>query len=426
MLVAFAVTAMMAVVFLVPLTLLLIATANRSAVAEANRQAYLVGNALLVTTDRAAIGRAIAATAAGRDGRVSVAMPDGSVVGGQLNPVAAAALGRVRAAATPLTVPVTGGEVLLSPVAMSPGGVAVVTVFLTNNQLYQNLPVALTICAVCTILLVAVAVLVADRLAKGTVRPTQRLAATARSLGTGALETRVRPEGPPEIMAAGQALNELADRIVGLLAAEREMVADLSHRLRTPLTALRFSAEALSAGPDREQILDAAVSLEREVDALIAESRQARTPRPPARTDVASAVQDRTRFWSALAEEQGRRWDFQRASDRPAIVAVAEKDLAAALDALLGNVIRHTPAGTPANIQVIQAHAGVSVVVDDAGPGIAAPARAVRRGASAGGSTGLGLDIARRTVESTGGRLEIGRSPQGGTRIRLVFPYSRP
>ncbi|GAA1674150.1 HAMP domain-containing sensor histidine kinase [Fodinicola feengrottensis] len=425
MLVAIAVTAMMAVVFLVPLASLLVATAERAARSEAERQAYLIGSALLVTTDRGTLNRAIAQTAAGRDHRVAVSMTDGSVLGANLAPAAAAALPRVRAAGTPLTVPTDGGEILLSPVSMPQGGTAVVAVYVTDAQLHQSLPLALAICAVSTVLLVAVAVFVADRLATGTVRPTKRLAAAAHALGTGALDTRVRPAGPPEIMAAGQALNELADRIVALLAAEREMVADLSHRLRTPLTALRFSAEALPAGPDREQILDAAVSLEREVDALIAESRRARTPRPPARTDVASAVADRTRFWSALAEEQGRHWAFHRTSDQPAIVAVAEKDLDAALDALLGNVIRHTPPGAAAHIQVIQAAAGVSVVVDDAGPGIAAPARALRRGTSATGSTGLGLDIARRTVESAGGRLEIGRSPAGGTRVRLVFPYAQ-
>ncbi len=424
MLVAIAVTVMMAIVFLVPLVWLLVATAERSARAEAERQAYVIGSVLLVTGDRPSLEKAIAATAAGRDQRLSIAMPDGSVVGAPLVTAASGSLARVRDAATPLYVPVDGGEILLSPVSLPHGGVAVVTIFVTDAQLHHNLPLALAICAVCTLALAVVAVLVADRIATGTVRPTQRLAATARALGTGALETRVEPEGPPEIRAAGQALNELAGRIVELLAAEREMVADLSHRLRTPLTALRFGAEALPAGSDRDQILDAAVSLEREVDALIAESRRSRTPRPPARTDVASAVADRTRFWSALAEEQGRRWEFERNGDVPAIVAVADKDLAAALDALLGNVIRHTPAGAAARIRVLQLATAVSVVVDDAGPGIAAPARAVRRGASAAGSTGLGLDIARRTVESTGGRMEIGRSPYGGARVTLVFPYA--
>lgn len=424
MLVAVAVTAMMAIVFLVPLVWLLVATAERSARAEAERQAYVVGSVLLVTSQRTSLDEAVTATAAGRDQRVSIAMPDGSVIGPPLEPAATAALGRVRAAKTPLYVPAAGGEILLSPVSLPSGGVAVVKIFVTSDQLHHNLPLAFAICAVCTVALAVVAVLVADRIATGTVRPTQRLAATARALGTGALGTRVQPEGPPEIRAAGTALNELAGRIVELLTAEREMVADLSHRLRTPLTALRFGAEALPAGSDRDQILDAAVSLEREVDALIAESRRSRTPRPPARTDVASAVADRTRFWSALAEEQGRSWIFERNADRPAVVAVAEKDLAAALDALLGNVIRHTPAGAAARIRVVQLADAVSVVVDDAGPGIAAPARAVRRGASATGSTGLGLDIARRTVESTGGRLEIGRSPYGGARVTLVFPYA--
>ena len=85
----------------------------------------------------------------------------------------------------------------------------------------------------------------ADRVARGVVRPVADLAHTAERLGAGDLDARVEPAGPPEIVEVGHTLNRLAGRIVELLAAERELVADLSHRLRTPITALRLDAEAL-------------------------------------------------------------------------------------------------------------------------------------------------------------------------------------
>jgi len=90
---------------------------------------------------------------------------------------------------------------------------------------------------------------------------------------------------------------------------------------------------------------------------------------------------------------------------------------------LLGNVFAHTPEGTALRVTVSE-H---GLVVDDAGPGIRDPATAVRRGVSGAGSTGLGLDIARRVAGAAGGRLDIGASPLGGARVALVldaFPES--
>ena len=88
------------------------------------------------------------------------------------------------------------------------------------------------------------------------VRPVADLARDRRAARRRATSTaRVEPAGPPEIVEVGDTLNRLAERIVELLAAERELVADLSHRLRTPITALRLDAERL-ADPDERQRVD--------------------------------------------------------------------------------------------------------------------------------------------------------------------------
>jgi signal transduction histidine kinase len=102
-------------------------------------------------------------------------------------------------------------------------------------------------------------------------------------------------------------------------------------------------------------------------------------------------------------------------------VRAARADLAATLDALLENVFAHTPETAPAAVDVQASPAGGgTLVVEDGGPGIPAGWPAAR-GASARGSTGLGLDIARRTAQAAGGDLALGTGPLGGARVQLSF-----
>ena len=137
--------------------------------------------------------------------------------------------------------------------------------------------------------LVAVAVLLADRMARTIVRPVKALADAAGRLGEGDLSVRIEPEGPPEIVQAAVAFNRLGHRVGELLAAERELVADLSHRLRTPLTALRLDAEGIADLEDRPAaIAEDADELSGPVDAVIRQARRpVRARRSGPRADVA-------------------------------------------------------------------------------------------------------------------------------------------
>src|SRR5207248_371591 len=92
-----------------------------------------------------------------------------------------------------------------------------------------------------------------------------------------------------------------------------------------------------------------------------------------------------------------------------------------AVDALLGNVFAHTPEGSPLAVALGVDDGGLAtIVVDDQGPGFSGTV-AMERGVSGGGSTGLGLDIARRVAESAGGALTVSRSPLGGARVQLTL-----
>nr|WP_275585749.1 sensor histidine kinase [Geodermatophilus sabuli] len=255
------------------------------------------------------------------------------------------------------------------------------------------------------------ALVVADRLARSLTRPVTDLATTALRLGSGDLTARVTPDGPVEVREVGTALNRLAGRIGELLTAERESAADLAHRLRTPLTALRLDAEALPAAADRERLLDDVDALSRGVDEVISEARRTVREGLGAGCDAVAVLADRVRFWSVLAEEEQRDVGVQLA-EGPLPVRVAAADLGAAVDALLGNVFAHTPEGTGFRVAVRPRDGGGAVVtVADRGPGMTDDA--VGRGHSGGGSTGLGLDIARRTAEGSGGRLRLAASATG-------------
>jgi signal transduction histidine kinase len=228
----------------------------------------------------------------------------------------------------------------------------------------------------------------------------------------------------PEVAEVDVAVNGLADRIGELLAAEREAAADLSHELRTPLTVLRLDAENLSSPEDRRRIARDIDRLEEVVTRVIQESRASAHDRragaeAPA-SDLGHAVRQRMAFWSILANDQGRQWALN-VPGGPQPVGVSQRDVDVCLDALLNNVLTHTPAGTAFSVDVRPGGGGRWVlVVADAGPGLpggAAPAR----GASGGSGTGLGLDIVRRTAEASGGHLSVGRSAAGGANIEVTF-----
>ncbi|ETK33754.1 ATP-binding protein, partial [Microbispora sp. ATCC PTA-5024] len=410
-LVAVAVTAMVALAFLIPLAVAVKEIAETRALADAERQAGTIVPALVVTDDAVALERALASTPAGTD-RIAVHLPGGATVGSsRVSPAdVAGAWERSR------TVPVRDGYVLLRPVALEGSRRAVVEVYAPGDDASRGVTTSWAVLTGVALTLVVGSVVVADRLGARVVRAARRLGDAAASLGAGDLSVRITPDGPPELVAAGRAFNTMADQVAGLLAAERELAADLSHRLRTPLTALRLNLGG-GTGPEAEERRLAIDRLERAVDEIIEAARRPSRP-AQARCDAAEVLRERLSFWSALAEDQDRPWQLVGA-DAPSPVPVAAAELGAAVDVLLGNVFRHTPHGAAFRVTLHQGTGMVGVLVADAGPGIADPEGALRRGHSGAGSTGLGLDIARRLAESTGGGVRIEPSSLGGTGVGL-------
>ena len=310
-----------------------------------------------------------------------------------------------------------GAALIRQPVVVD-GTTRVVQTVIPADQLREGVARARIVLLLLGVLLIGLSLLVADRLARRITRPISELADAAHRLGQGDLATRVEPDGPEEVREVGAAINLLAGRIRELLAGEREAVADLSHRLRTPVTALRLEVESLPEGPERDRLTGAVEELTREVDRLIREARRPVREGVDARADARAVVAERVGFWTPLAEEEGRtvRLDLP---EEACPVRVSPADLEAALDALLGNVVAHTPEGAGMAVRLHPLPGGgAAVVVTDDGPGFADP-QVVRRGESRAGSTGLGLDIARRTASASGGELSIGTAPGGGGEVTM-------
>ena len=283
--------------------------------------------------------------------------------------------------------------------------------------------------------LLGASVLVSDRLAGRVVRSARGLAEAARTLGDHDLNVRVRPRGPRELAEAAAAFNAMADRVAMLRAAERELFADLSHRLRTPLTALRLEAERVRAarrqppprsrrsrrwssrsttssgppaGPSRREPEPAALRRRRGgpgADGLLGRGRRGPEPAGP-------GARRRPRGCSS-------RWPA--ASSPPRWMPCWA-----------------TFSGTPRRARRSTSRSArrdgyVAVRVDDSGPGIGDPDRALRRGSSDRGSTGLGLDIVRRAAIAGRGDVAVDRNPvrrhqrdHPARRRREITPRTRP
>lgn len=415
------VTSMVVIAFLVPLGILVSALAFDRAVTRAERDAESVAR-LVAVVGPAATNEGVAA-AIGEPRLVelgaSIVFPDGTVVGLPVPPdedLDAALAGTAFRASVP------DGEAVYVPVAQADGAITVVRVVAPNDELTRGVWRSWLILAGLGVVLVGLSVLAADRFGRSIVRPVNELSVAAARLKDGDFTARVTPAGPPEIEAVGEEFNQLAEQVEHLLQEERETAADLAHRLRTPLTAAKLDAEALPPGRATDRIIDDLDELERTANFIIGEGRRpVRTEVDPG-CDLAEVVGERAAFWLALSEEQGRTFSTDVAvSD--AHVAVPRVDAVAMIDALLENGFAHTEERVPLAISLAAGGSErVELSVEDGGRGIAEP-DAVERGASTGDSTGLGLDIVRRTAEASGGSLNLSTSATlGGARVVVTLP----
>lgn len=284
----------------------------------------------------------------------------------------------------------------------------------------------------------AATMLGAGWLARSSIAPVSAIAAQARSLRAGDVGQRITVHAEvSEYADLVKVLNDLLLRLDEALLRQQRLIADLAHELRTPLTALRAGVElALLSPRSPDQYRSVLRSALEEIDRLSAagealllltrhDAGELRAKLAP--TDVPRLADEAIR--RAEARCSGHRFRLRREGAVPLVPADAGL-LAAALDRLLDNAVRHTPAGTVVGVRVVAGGAEVALVVEDDGPGVPAdllphlfdrffrgdPARTRTAG------PGLGLSVAAAIAETHHGRIYAERSERGGLRVTIALP----
>jgi two-component system osmolarity sensor histidine kinase EnvZ len=286
-------------------------------------------------------------------------------------------------------------------------------VFVTNGHIF------LAYLIITGTLLLAVAFL----FLRNQVRPISRLATAAESFGKGIDQPEFKPAGAREVRRAALAFIQMRDRIYRHIHQRTEMLAGVSHDLRTPLTRMKLE---LALMDDEDASVEALKSDVEEMGRMLEEylefarGQRSESASPTNLTELLDHV-------AADMVRQGLKVEFD--ADRDLSATVRAQAIRRAVNNLLDNAATY---GTHVRLTARAMGPQIEITVDDDGPGIPPQLReeAFRpfrrldeaRNQDAGGGVGLGLSIARDIARAHGGDIMLSDSPMGGLRARLVLP----
>ncbi len=277
--------------------------------------------------------------------------------------------------------------------------------------------------------------------ARGLVRPLRRLEAAAIGFGEGDATTRAQLDRPDELGAVGRAFDSMADRIEQLLRVQRELLADISHELRTPLARIRVAIELATEDPEaaRDVLGEVGIDLG-EIDQIIddlltvvrLDGPSAATRLPHGAVSLDELVgKARDRFASLHPRRALRIGGHDDAAIHAAVIRGHGPLLRRALDNLLDNAAKYSPAEVPIVLATWMATDGVVLEVIDRGVGMSADElahaftpfwRADDSRSRGTGGVGLGLALARRVARAHGGDVTLRSQPGAGTTASLSLP----
>ncbi|HET8549780.1 MAG TPA: ATP-binding protein [Bryobacteraceae bacterium] len=281
--------------------------------------------------------------------------------------------------------------------------------------------------------MIAVILLLCWAFARHVTRPVQRLQRIVECFGRGEFGERARWDRGDELGQLARTFNQMADRIETLLVAERRLLADISHELRSPLARLSLAAELARSDENRDEHLDRIQKETERLNSLVGELLQvtraegdpSQLHAEPVRLDeVARAVVEDSRI------ESSARGSEIRLRAQPVEVRGDGELLRRALENVIRNAIRYEPKGSAIEVTVDAR----GVAVRDHGPGV--PEEAVDRifdafyrveadRARKSGGVGLGLSIAKRAIELHRGRI-VAENARPGLLVRIELPTSGP
>jgi signal transduction histidine kinase len=308
------------------------------------------------------------------------------------------------------------------------------------DVLNQNIANLWLYVAVLSSLAMVAAALVAIYFARWVGKPLAKLDTAARLIADGELSVRAGTRsGPPEVRRMAATFNMMAGRLETLVHGHRAMLADVSHQLRTPLTALRLRLDLLAADSlpaDADELAGAQeeiARLSRLVDGLLATARAESVTEQLENIDVVAAVTERVAAWQPVADGHGVKLVVdvpagvpgdRKDAQRP-LVALGAGHLEQILDNLLDNAIDAGGAGGSVTVSVASSASGTTLSVADDGPGMSPQERSrafLRFVSGSVSGTGLGLAIVHRLVTSNGGTIRLDDTPGGGLTVVLEFP----
>lgn len=284
------------------------------------------------------------------------------------------------------------------------------------------------------IVLVVLAIFLIARAGRGFASPVADVMEAADRVAAGDYETRVQERGPREVQRLGRAFNEMAERLGTNETRRRQLLADVTHELRTPLSVIQANLEALIDGlypiddAHLRPVLEETKVIARLLDDLqtlsTAEAGVLTLHREP--TDPRQLIDSAVQSFTAQAEEAGVRLE-RRAADTTPDIDVDRLRIGEVLSNLFSNALRHTPAGGAIVLEAHPTDDGVEFSISDTGTGITQEQlphvfdRFARAPDSPG--AGLGLTIAKTLVEAHGGRIRA-ESGSSGTTFVFTLPAS--
>jgi signal transduction histidine kinase len=277
-------------------------------------------------------------------------------------------------------------------------------------------------------------VLIAIYFARWVGGPLARLDTAARKIADGDLSVRAKARsGPPEVRRMAATFNMMAGRLEALVHGHRAMLADASHQLRTPLTALRLRLDLLAVDSSPATAAELAgaqeeiARLSRLVDGLLATARAESATEQLAQIDVAAVVRERVDAWQPVGDGHGVKLLAEHAaSPSGPVVALGAGHLEQILDNLIDNAIEAIGgAGGTVSVAVARSEAGVTLTVADDGPGMTPHEKSrafLRFSTGSQNGTGLGLAIVHRLVTANGGTIRLADTAGGGLTVEVEFP----
>ncbi|MFE9888667.1 sensor histidine kinase [Streptomyces scopuliridis] len=329
-----------------------------------------------------------------------------------------------------------GRLIVDSPVVRDGDVVAVVVTDSPTGQMRSRILHGWLIIAAGEVAAMLLAVGAAIRLTGWVLRPVRVLDAATHDIATGRMNSRVAAAGgPPELRRLASSFNEMADNVEDVLEQQRAFVADASHQLRNPLAALLLRIELLSLElPEgNEEIASVRTEgkrLAQVLDDLLDLALAEHAAADLRLTDIGEVAAERVAAWRALAEEKGVRLTEHRA----AVTAWADPiALSSALDAVIDNALKFTPAGEEVTVTVARNGTTSQIVINDGGPGLTDDELArigdrfwrSNRHQNIKGS-GLGLSISRALLTAGGGSIAYEHGEPRGLRVTLSVPRSSP